>query len=105
MVMLNKFVLAAIAGMFAVGMAHAQASATTAAPASAMGGCEAKAIGKNGKPLAGAAKTSFMKKCQAEAMKSAKAACETKAVGSNGKPLAGAAKASFVKKCEADAAK
>ena len=104
--MLNKFVFAAIAGMFAVGMAHAQASASTAASsASPMGGCEAKAVGKNGKPLAGAAKSSFMKKCQADAMKSAKAGCETKAVGSNGKPLAGAAKASFVKKCEADAAK
>ena len=104
--MLNKFVFAAIAGMFAVGMAHAQASASTAASsASPMGGCEAKAVGKNGKPLAGAAKSSFMKKCQADAMKSAKGACESKAVGSNGKPLAGAAKASFMKKCEADAAK
>ena len=28
--------------------------------------CEAKAIGKNGKPLAGAAKTAFMKKCQSQ---------------------------------------
>ena len=27
--------------------------------------CEARAVGKNGKPLTGAAKTSFMKKCQA----------------------------------------
>ena len=109
--MLNTFVLAAIAGMFTVGMAHAQASASTAAaPAGASasmpgGGCEAKAVGKNGKPLAGAAKNSFMKKCQADAMKAAKAGCEAKAVGSNGKPLAGAAKSSFVKKCEADAAK
>ena len=29
--------------------------------------CEEKAMGKNGKPLAGAAKGAFMKKCQAEA--------------------------------------
>ena len=27
-------------------------------------GCEAKAVDKNGKALAGAAKTSFMKKCE-----------------------------------------
>lgn len=29
--------------------------------------CEAKALDKNGKALAGAAKNSFMKKCEAEA--------------------------------------
>jgi hypothetical protein len=29
--------------------------------------CEAKAVSKEGKPLAGAAKASFMKKCAAEA--------------------------------------
>ena len=56
--------------------------------------CETKAMGKDGKPLAGAAKTSFMKKCNHDA-------CETKAVGSDGKKLAGAAKNSFMKKCEA----
>ncbi len=28
--------------------------------------CEAKAVDKNGKALAGAAKTSFMKKCEAD---------------------------------------
>jgi hypothetical protein len=63
------------------------------------GTCEAKAIDKNGKALAGAAKTSFLKKCEAEA----KPACEEKAIDKNGKALAGAAKASFLKKCEADA--
>ncbi len=31
--------------------------------------CEAKAVDKNGKPLAGAAKTSFMKKCEKDAAK------------------------------------
>jgi type IV secretory pathway TrbL component len=63
--------------------------------------CEAKAVDKNGKPLAGAAKTSFMKKCESEAGGSA---CATKAVDKNGKALAGAAKNSFMKKCEADMA-
>ena len=56
--------------------------------------CETKAMGKDGKPLAGAAKTSFMKKCMHDS-------CEAKAMGSDGKKLAGAAKTSFMKKCEA----
>lgn len=55
--------------------------------------CETKAVGKDGKALSGAAKTSFMKKCMANS-------CEAKAVGSDGKKLAGAAKTSFMKKCE-----
>jgi hypothetical protein len=65
--------------------------------------CEARAVDKNGKPLAGAAKTSFVKKCESGNKGSAAAVCEGKAVGQNGKPLAGAAKTSFMKKCEADA--
>ena len=65
--------------------------------------CEAKAMDKNGKPLAGAAKTSFMKKCAAGGSMAANAACEAKAMDKNGKPLAGAAKGSFMKKCEKDA--
>jgi hypothetical protein len=52
--------------------------------------CAAKAVSKDGKVLAGAAKASSMKKC-----------CEAGAVGKDGKKLAGAAKASFMKKCEA----
>ena len=52
--------------------------------------------GKDGKPLSGAAKSSFVKKCKAEA-------CEGKAIGKDGKPLSGAAKNSFIQKCEADA--
>ena len=64
--------------------------------------CEAKAMDKNGKPLAGAAKTSFMKKCASDG---AGAACETKAMDKNGKALAGAAKTSFMKKCNAESAK
>ncbi len=78
---MKKIILAAIVATFAAGSAFAQDS------------CESKAVGKDGKPLAGAAKTSFMKKCMADA-------CSAKAVGSDGKPLAGAAKTSFMKKCE-----
>jgi len=78
---MKKIVLAAIIATFAAGSAFAQDT------------CETKAVGKDGKPLAGAAKTSFMKKCMADE-------CATKAVSSDGKPLAGAAKTSFMKKCE-----
>ena len=48
------------------------------------------------KKLAGAAKTSFIKKCEADA----KASCDAAAVD---KKLAGAAKNSFTKKCISDA--
>jgi hypothetical protein len=59
--------------------------------------CQAKALSKEGKPLSGAAKNSFMKKCLAEH----KLSCENRAIGKDGKKLAGAAKNSFMKKCEA----
>lgn len=68
-------------------------------------GCEAKAVGKNGKPLTGAAKSAFMKKCEKDAAPAAASSCEAKAVSKDGKPLTGAAKAASVKKCEADAKK
>jgi hypothetical protein len=48
------------------------------------------------KKLAGAAKSSFMKKCESDAT----AVCESAAAE---KKLAGAAKNSFMKKCVADA--
>ena len=54
------------------------------------------AAGVAEKKLAGAAKTSFMKKCEADA----KATCEA---ASKEKKLAGAAKGSFEKKCVMDA--
>lgn len=61
--------------------------------------CEAKA---GEKKLAGAAKNSFMKKCEREAgAGAAQGACDAKAAE---KKLAGAAKNSFVKKCVKDAA-
>ena len=72
----------AIIATFAAGSAFAQDS------------CEAKAVGKDGKALAGAAKTSYMKKCMHDS-------CESKAMSADGKKLAGAAKNSFMKKCEA----
>ena len=78
---MKRIFLAAMVATFAAGSAFAQES------------CETKAVGKDGKALAGAAKTAFMKKCMADQ-------CATKAVGSDGKPLAGAAKTSFMKKCE-----
>jgi len=59
-----------------------------AAPALADSAC--KAVGADGKPLAGAAKTSHLKKC-----------CEDNAKSADGKALSGAAKTSFVKKCMA----
>jgi opacity protein-like surface antigen len=79
---MKKFFLVAVLATFAAGSAFAQDT------------CDTKAVSKEGKPLAGAAKTSFMKKCMADD-------CATKAVGSDGKKLAGAAKTSFMKKCEA----
>ena len=48
------------------------------------------------KKLAGAAKSSFMKKCEADATATCEAAAQEK-------KLAGAAKTSFLKKCTADA--
>jgi hypothetical protein len=58
--------------------------------------CRSKAIGKDGRPLTGAALNSFLKKC-------ANDTCEPKAIGKDGKPLVGAAKASFMKKCASEA--
>ncbi|QOG23088.1 MULTISPECIES: hypothetical protein [Bradyrhizobium] len=82
--MMKRIFLAAIVATFAAGSAFADDT------------CESKAVGKDGKPLAGAAKTSFLKKCKADA-------CAPKAVSADGKPLAGAAKSSFMKKCEVSA--
>jgi hypothetical protein len=79
--MIRGVFLAAMIATFAVGSAMAQES------------CETKAVGKDGKALAGAAKSSFMKKCMADT-------CATKAVSAEGKPLSGAAKNSFMAKCE-----
>jgi len=84
--------------------ASASASASAAAAAAPSGSCADRAVDKNGKALAGAAKNSFMKKCEADS-KPAGNGCAAKAIDKNGKALAGAAKNSFMKKCEADAGK
>jgi hypothetical protein len=81
---MKRFALVLVLSMAALGSAAAQET------------CQSKAVGKDGKPLAGAALKSFMDKCTRDA-------CEPKAVGSDGRPLAGAAKASFMKKCQSGA--
>jgi hypothetical protein len=80
---LATLALAASIAFFPIGTAMAQS-------------CESQAISATGKPLHGAAKNSFVKKCK-------KDACEPKAVSSEGKPLHGAAKNSFMAKCKRDA--
>ena len=96
---MSKLIVYVLSIMFAVGMSFAQAASA------ADSDCAAKAVSKAGKPLSGAAKTSFMKKCEADAKgkMSSASGCEAKAVSKAGKPLYGAAKTSFMKKCEADA--
>ena len=83
-----RFALVATAALaLSCSLAHAQTD------------CAAQAADKK---LAGAAKNSFVKKCEKDALKSdAGASCASKAAD---KKLAGAAKNSFVKKCEKDAA-
>ena len=81
---MRRLALAVLLSAFAVGSALADDT------------CQSKAVGKDGKPLAGAALKSFTTKCT-------KDVCEPKAVDKNGKPLAGAAKTSFMTKCESEA--
>jgi hypothetical protein len=80
---LAALALAASIAFFPIGTAMAQS-------------CESQAVSTTGKPLHGAAKNSFVKKCK-------KDACESKAVSAEGKPLHGAAKNSFMAKCKRDA--
>ena len=77
------FALGALIAFFPINTAAAQS-------------CESQALSATGKPLHGAAKNSFVKKCK-------KDACEPKAVSAEGKPLHGAAKNSFMAKCKRDA--
>ena len=65
---MKRIFLVAVLATFAAGSAFAQES------------CETKAVGKDGKALAGAAKTSFLKKCKVDT-------CSTKAVSADGKKL------------------
>ncbi|MDM0115567.1 hypothetical protein QTI66_25685 [Variovorax sp. J22R133] len=85
------------------GAAQAQDKpAAPAAPAAAAPGasCDMQAADKK---LNGAAKNSFVKKCEKDSKAAMAPTCASKAVDKNGKALAGAAKTSFMKKCEADA--
>jgi hypothetical protein len=77
---MRRIIFAALITSFAISAAMAQS-------------CESMALSKDGKPLHGAAKTSFVKKCK-------KDACESKAISKEGKPLYGAAKNSFLAKCK-----
>jgi len=84
-------IIAAAFGLLTVGAAAQAADSTS---------CDAQAAEKH---LAGAAKTSFVTKCQKDQKAAtAKQSCEAQAAD---KKLHGAAKTSFTKKCEADAAK
>ena len=85
-------------------LAACVAAVALTAPLHALAADDAKATCEKAadeKKLAGAAATSFLKKCEADAKSnSAASACEAQAAE---KKLAGAAKTSFVKKCVADA--
>jgi hypothetical protein len=72
---MKRTAIALLVVVFAAGSAYAQS-------------CETRAVGRDGKALTGAAKTSFMKKC-----------CEDSAVSEEGKPLAGAARTSYIIRC------
>ncbi len=61
---MSKLTNSTLGALFAVGMLFAQGSAATPAGAS---DCASQAVSKDGKPLAGAAKASFLKKCEADA--------------------------------------
>ena len=77
---MKSIIIIALITCFAVGTAAAQS-------------CDSKAVSANGKPLHGAAKMSFVRKCKRDT-------CAGKAVSAEGKPLYGAAKRSFMAKCE-----
>jgi hypothetical protein len=84
---MKKLILAIAVSLFAANMTFAADAA-----------CVAKATEKK---LAGAAKNSFMTKCEKDAAATAAPSCADKAAE---KKLAGAAKNSFMTKCEKDAA-
>lgn len=80
---MKRIMVAILTSLFIVGSAMAD-------------DCKVNGVGSDGRPLAGAALTSFLKKCRHEA-------CQAKAISKEGKPLSGAAKNSFMKKCAAEA--
>lgn len=64
---MRKLSLAILVSLFAAGAYAADDNS-----------CEAKAVSKSGKPLAGAAKAAFMKKCEKDAKDAAPAATDGK---------------------------
>ena len=92
--MRHSLVIAAILGLATPALAQTTAPGTSTAPATAApASCTVQVTEKK---LAGAAKTSFMTKCE----KDAAAACDAQAAE---RKLAGAARNSFTKKCVTDA--
>ncbi len=85
---MKKIFIAAIVGVFLANFAFADDAS-----------CESKAADKK---LNGAAKNSFIKKCEKDAVSDVQKACDAKAAD---KKLHGAAKNSFTKKCVADGSK
>jgi hypothetical protein len=77
--LMKSFIIAALLTCLVVSTAAAQS-------------CDSKAVGTNDRPLHGAAKMSFVRKCKRDT-------CAVKAVSAEGKPLHGAAKNSFMAKC------
>lgn len=115
---MNKLLVTVAVSLFTANLAFAkppakdeakhEAAAPSMQAANAPGDCEAKAVDKNGKPLHGAAKAAFMKKCTGGTGPVGKAMgqdCEARAVSKDGKPLHGAAKAKSMQKCAAEAKK
>ena len=76
---MKRIIFAVLITCFAVATAAAQS-------------CDSRAVSADDKPLHGAAKMSFVKKCKRDT-------CGSKAVSTEGKPLRGAAKNSFMAKC------
>jgi len=72
---MKNVLLSLTLSLFAFGAGAPAFAETPAGAAPAASDCESKAVDKNGKPLAGAAKASFLKKCE----KDAAATSETKA--------------------------
>ncbi len=85
----SMLVMASALACVLVASAYAQTATAPSSSPPMSASCKAQATDKK---LAGAALTSFMKKCESDATK----ACDTAAAD---KKLAGAAKTSFTKKC------
>lgn len=94
-----------LASLFAANVALAQSPAVAPATASASN-CESSAISKTGKPLHGAAKTAYMKKCAGDAApaikgKAGKTTQQNKMVSCNkeAKGKTGDERKAFMKDC------